>query len=63
MKVLICGECPDSLTTVAQSLNRLLSQQMRPDVSIPTPLPASASGPLEISGQKTPKDLFAKDHD
>ena len=24
MKVLVCGECPDSLTTVAQSLNRLL---------------------------------------
>ena len=35
MKLLICGECPDPLTTVAQELNRMRSTQMRP------PLPFS----------------------
>jgi hypothetical protein len=29
MKILICGECPDPLTTVAQNLNRFTSQQIR----------------------------------
>ncbi|HEY4877808.1 MAG TPA: hypothetical protein VIH97_01665 [Candidatus Acidoferrales bacterium] len=29
MKLLICGECPEPLTTVAQELNRMRSAQMR----------------------------------
>jgi hypothetical protein len=31
MKILICGKCPDPLTTVAQGLNRIRSEQMRPE--------------------------------
>jgi hypothetical protein len=30
MKLLICGECPDSLSNVALSLNRLRGDQIRP---------------------------------
>jgi hypothetical protein len=32
MKLLICGECPDPLTTVAQELNRMRASQMRPPI-------------------------------
>jgi hypothetical protein len=40
MKLLICGECSDLLTTVAQELNRIRSAQMRlliPFSSEPSP--------------------------
>lgn len=33
MKILICSECPDPLTTVAQGLNRIRSEQMRLELS------------------------------
>jgi hypothetical protein len=29
MKLLICSDCPDPLTTVAQGLNRMRSEQIR----------------------------------
>ena len=41
MKILICGECPDPLTTVAQNLNRFTSQQIR----LQPPLPAEICPP------------------
>jgi hypothetical protein len=36
MKLLICGECPDPLTTVAQELNRMRSAQMRSPIPFNT---------------------------
>lgn len=62
MKVLICGECPDSLTTVAQNLNRLLSQQMRPDFAIPTQPTAATAVPSEVPEINKPAALFIKTH-
>jgi hypothetical protein len=42
MKLLICGECPDPLTTVAQELNRMRSAQMRSSLLFTTePTPPS----------------------
>jgi hypothetical protein len=32
MKILICGECPDPLTTIAQGLNRMRGEQMRSEL-------------------------------
>jgi hypothetical protein len=53
MKILICGECPDPLTTVAQALNRMRAEQMRSEILLRTP-PSSpsleTSSPLD-SGQ------------
>jgi hypothetical protein len=39
MRMLICGDCPDSLTTVAQSLNRIHAEQMRTELSPPAAAP------------------------
>jgi hypothetical protein len=36
MKLLICGQCPEPLTTVAQELNRMRSAQMRPAIPFNT---------------------------
>jgi hypothetical protein len=36
MKILICSACPDSLTSVAQRLNRIRSEQMRLELSART---------------------------
>jgi len=41
MKVLICGECSDPLTTVAQGLNRIRSKQISLEDSL-----RAASSPL-----------------
>jgi hypothetical protein len=32
MKILICGDCPDPLTTIAQGLNRMRCEQMRSEL-------------------------------
>jgi hypothetical protein len=39
MKLLICGECCDRLTTVAQRLNRMRSDQMRAELFSHTETP------------------------
>lgn len=47
MKMLICGDCPDSLTTVAQSLNRIHAEQigteLSPTAAAPLPRPEPES--------------------
>jgi hypothetical protein len=62
MKVLICGECPDSLTTVARNLNRLLSEQMRSNTTIATPSITSIPALLEVPAPTRPTDLLTTDH-
>ena len=62
MKVLICGECPDSLTTVARNLNRLLSEQIRPSTLISPPTTASVPSLLEVPAPGNPTTLLTKDH-
>jgi hypothetical protein len=62
MKVLICGECSDSLTTVARNLNRLLSEQMRSSVLIATPTTASVPALLEVPVPNKPAALLTEDH-
>ena len=39
MKLLICGECCDRLTTVAQRLNRIRSDQIREELPSRTETP------------------------
>jgi hypothetical protein len=34
--MLICGKCPDSLSTVAQDLNRIRSEQLRLEILLHT---------------------------
>jgi len=54
MKLLICGECPDSLTTVAQGLNRMRSEQMRSEALLPgAPASDSAQSAAEILPRQT----------
>jgi hypothetical protein len=50
MKILICGDCPDPLTTVAQELNRMYSHQFRPTVH---PGQKATSPPAEILPQES----------
>jgi hypothetical protein len=44
MKMLICGECSTPLTTVAQGLNRLRSEQMRSELLPGTAAPSARYG-------------------
>jgi len=62
MKVLICGECPDSLTNVARNLNRLLSEQIRPSVPISTPATFAVPLVIEVPAPNNPATLLTKDH-
>ena len=51
MKLLICGECPDSLSNVALSLNRLRSDQIRPAL-----LPILAQIPDVVKSSSQPAE-------
>lgn len=54
MKLLICGECPDSLTTVAQGLNRMRGEQMRSEALLRgAPTPDAAQSAAEILPRQT----------
>jgi len=61
MKLLICGECPDPLTTVAQGLNRIRAEQMRVDNLLHPEGPPSTPGVVLLPKKDQPADPFVAD--
>ena len=54
MKMLICGECSTPLTTIAQGLNRLRSEQMRSEFFPGTAAPSATYGTQPRVGDELP---------
>jgi hypothetical protein len=61
MKILICGECPDPLTTVAQGLNRIRAEQMRLDNLLHLEVSSSTPGVVLLPKKDQPADPFVAD--
>jgi hypothetical protein len=54
MKLLICGECCDQLTTVAQRLNRIRSDQIRAEFPSRTETPPAQTEILSLVDHDQP---------
>jgi hypothetical protein len=61
MKILICGECPHPLTTVAQDLNRLRSEQMRLEPLLRPDVSASTVSVVSPDDKQQPPDALVAD--